>query len=141
MRKARWYSAQCIFLHSDKGHGPKQMYEERVILVRAANKDHAIERAETEAKQYSNELEGCGYVGLTDVFDLFDERPGDGVEVFSRMRRSDLAPNEYLDQHYPAQPDDCEAHGETHRWHNVDNKHSACYHCRVIRAGRLWETS
>jgi hypothetical protein len=39
------------------------------------------------------------------------------------------------------QPDlkDCEQAGATHRWFNIDDVHSGCYNCRVIREGRLWE--
>lgn len=34
---------------------------------------------------------------------------------------------------------DCEASGGSHAWYNQDDVTSACYHCRVVRAGRLWE--
>ena len=34
---------------------------------------------------------------------------------------------------------DCESVGAEHHWYNKDGARSACYHCRVIRAGRLWE--
>ncbi len=34
---------------------------------------------------------------------------------------------------------DCEAKGAWHRWHNRDGETSACYHCHVVRPGRLWE--
>ena len=33
---------------------------------------------------------------------------------------------------------DCEAAGGDHEWYKKDDKHSACYHCKVMRAGRLW---
>jgi hypothetical protein len=33
---------------------------------------------------------------------------------------------------------DCEAAGGEHQWYNHDNVSSACYHCRVTRAGRHW---
>ncbi len=36
---------------------------------------------------------------------------------------------------------DCEKAGGLHEWHNKDGRHSACYHCNVIREGRLWERS
>jgi len=35
--------------------------------------------------------------------------------------------------------DDCELLGAKHHWYNQDNDHSACYHCKVERAGRLWD--
>jgi hypothetical protein len=134
-----WFSAQCVFLHADKGHGPKQMYEERVILLRADNMDAAIKQAENEAKKYSRDLDGCTYLGYVNVFELYDQELGDGAEIFSIMHKSDLKPREYIDIHYPEKPDDCEAIGETHRWHNLDDKRSSCYHCKVIREGSLWQ--
>ncbi len=33
----------------------------------------------------------------------------------------------------------CDTVGAWHRWYNEDNINSACYHCRQIRPGRLWE--
>src|SRR5215213_8026627 len=34
---------------------------------------------------------------------------------------------------------DCESVGAAHLWYNQDGTHSACYHCKVVRAGRLWQ--
>ncbi|MBL4770905.1 MAG: hypothetical protein JKY61_07140 [Planctomycetes bacterium] len=34
----------------------------------------------------------------------------------------------------------CEAAGGKHVWYNQDGRKSACYHCKVTRLGRLWET-
>ena len=34
---------------------------------------------------------------------------------------------------------DCEAVGAWHRWYNRDGKTSGCYHCHVVKEGRLWE--
>jgi hypothetical protein len=33
---------------------------------------------------------------------------------------------------------DCEIEGAQHYWYNKDNENSACYYCRVIRRGQLW---
>lgn len=35
---------------------------------------------------------------------------------------------------------DCEAVGASHLWYNNDDVSSACYHCEVVRPGRLWES-
>jgi len=35
----------------------------------------------------------------------------------------------------------CEAVGAEHWWYNIDGKSSGCYHCEVVRTGRLWETN
>ena len=32
----------------------------------------------------------------------------------------------------------CEEAGGVHEWYNVDNSNSGCYHCQVVREGRLW---
>jgi hypothetical protein len=140
MGNESWYATKCIFLHAETKRGHKQMYEERVVLLKARSFDDAIDRAETEAKEYCHDLDGCKYVGYVDAFLLSDGRIGDGTEIFSSMRRSELKPKEYLNQFYPAEPDNCEAIGETHRWYNLDGERSACYHCKVIREGQLWET-
>jgi hypothetical protein len=138
MSNEPWYAAKSIFLHAETKRGHKQMYEERVVLLRARSFDEAISRAEKEAEEYCNDLDGCKYVGHVDVFHLPEREIADGAELFSSMRRSDLKPEEYLNQFYPDEPADCEAIGEAHRWYNLDNERSACYHCKVIRVGQLW---
>ena len=134
-----WYAAKCIFLHAETNGGHKQMYEERIVLLRARSFDEAIGRAEKQAEGYCNDLDGCKYVGYVDVFHLTGGKLSDGAEIFSSMRRSDLKPKEYLNQFYPVEPDDCEAIGEAHRWYNLDGNRSACYHCKVVREGQLWK--
>jgi hypothetical protein len=136
MNRECWYSAQCIFRHADKVHGPKQMYEERIVVLRAESMEAAIARAEKEAEEYCRDLDGCRYIN---VFAIDDDGIGDGSEIFSSMQRSELIPKEYLDLHYPDEPENCEAVGDIHRWHNLDDKRSACYHCQVIQEGQLWK--
>jgi hypothetical protein len=33
----------------------------------------------------------------------------------------------------------CETVGAAHWWYNKDDVSSGCYHCEVVRSGRLWE--
>ena len=139
MNREGWYSAQCIFLHADKVQDPQQMYEERIVVLRAESMEAAIDRAEKEAEKYCSDVNGCRYIGYVNVFALYDDEIGDGSEIFSSMQRSDLAPKEYLALHYPDAPENCEAVGEIHRWHNLDDARSACYHCKVIHEGKLWK--
>jgi hypothetical protein len=75
-------------------HGESR-YEERVVIVRAADFALAIARAEDEAARYAVDVD-AEYLGLAQAFALVDD-PGDGAEVFSLMRDSDLPPDEYLD--------------------------------------------
>jgi len=35
--------------------------------------------------------------------------------------------------------EDCQSVAAEHHWYNQDGERSACYHCKVVRAGRLWE--
>jgi len=139
MSSKTWYSAQCIFLHADKGHGPRQMYEERIVVLRADSMESAIKVAAKEAEEYCRDLDGCRYIGHVDVFAMYDDELGEGSEIFSRMQKSDLKPKEYLNLHFPDVPDDCEIVGEIHRWHNLDDKRSACYHCKVVQQGQRWK--
>jgi hypothetical protein len=41
---------------------------------------------------------------------------------------------------FPDKGEDCEAVGARHAWYNQDDECSACYHCRVVRAGQLWRS-
>ena len=100
MNDEPWYGAKCVFLHTQIDSCPGAVYEERVILVKANAVDEAIERAESLAKEYANDLEGCSYTGFVDVFHIYDENIGDGSEVYSLMRTSDVAQNDYLNQFY-----------------------------------------
>jgi hypothetical protein len=34
---------------------------------------------------------------------------------------------------------DCDTVGGEHWWYNIDGATSGCYHCDVVRPGRLWE--
>jgi hypothetical protein len=44
-----------------------------------------------------------------------------------------------IDLGVAAKGEDCETAGGSHGWYNIDGKRSACYHCRVVRTGRLWQ--
>ncbi len=34
--------------------------------------------------------------------------------------------------------EDCTKIGAKHVWYNIDNENSGCYHCKVVKPGRLW---
>lgn len=94
---ADWFSVRCIFA---KGWPPEAVgsYEERVTLWRAASMEEALRSAEQEAREYALAIaDGPDtYLGLAQAYMLADE-PGHGAEVFSLIRKSDLAHDEYLD--------------------------------------------
>jgi hypothetical protein len=70
------------------------LYEERITLWQADSLDHAIELAEQEAAEYTDD--GDEYLGLSQAYALFEPVAGHGVEVFSLLRESDLEPDEYI---------------------------------------------
>jgi hypothetical protein len=70
-------------------------YEERVTLWEAASEDQAIALAEAEAADYATKVDGRS-LGLFQSYRLADPA-GQGREVFSLIRSSDLAPDEYFD--------------------------------------------
>lgn len=100
MNDEPWYGAKCIFLHTQIEGCPGQVYEERVVLTKATSLDDAIQRAESLAKEYASDCGGCSYTGFINVFHIYDENIGDGSEVYSLMRTSELSTNAYLDQFY-----------------------------------------
>ncbi len=90
-----WYSVHGIFRHR-AAHVDPSTYEERIILLRAHDFDDAIRRAEEEARGYTGSLEGVEYLECLDSYHLFEDVVGEGTEVFSLMRNSELGPREKL---------------------------------------------
>ena len=96
-----WWGAKVIFSH--KGLSERfgeNVYEERIILVRAKTANEAIRHAERDARQYVNDLPGCKYEGYVSVFHTWEEKMDSGSEVYSLMRTSKLNPARYLDHFY-----------------------------------------
>lgn len=94
-----WFAVRSIFLFDARAEGEDDTYEERVRLFDAADADAAIARSEVEAAEYEADHDGCTALGFHQSYALFDE-PGDGAEVFSLMRDSDLEPDDYLDRFF-----------------------------------------
>ena len=89
-----WFSVRCVFAWSNWEGKP---FEERITLWRARSLDHAIELAEQEAQEYAgeNNLEDLHF---SQAFAIAQgSEIGSGTEVFSLLRDSALAPDEYLD--------------------------------------------
>lgn len=107
---SEWYAVRCVFRAVvDVG---VTTYEERITLWQAASTAEAIERAEAEAAEYAEAVEDTEieYTGLAQCFHLFDE-PADGAEIFSLMRDSSLAPEDYLDTFFDT-GDEHQSHGD-----------------------------
>jgi hypothetical protein len=89
-----WYGVRCIFKWRDRPE-----YEERVTVWHATSFEAAIERAEAEAREYGADTE-LEYLGLAQAFDLKADQIADGSEVFSLIRTSPLAPDEYINRFF-----------------------------------------
>jgi hypothetical protein len=88
----QWYTVRCLF-----GGAAAQgfVYEERITLWCTDSFDNAITLAEKDAATYAaaNKVE---YLDLAQVC-LLPGHPTSGAEVFSLVRDSKLASDEYLD--------------------------------------------
>ena len=75
-------------------------FEERVTVWQASSFEEAMSLARQEAKEYADGALYDGHVlGLFQAYELF-EPPGHGAEVFSLIRASQLAPDDYVRHFY-----------------------------------------
>ncbi len=95
MPSGPWYAARCVFRYADLRVRGRAVYEERIVLLRAAGFRQALRRAEAEARRYAHDSK-AEYVGFAEVFQLDAAEVGDGTEVFSLMRHSRLTPDRYV---------------------------------------------
>lgn len=94
-----WYAVRCHFLLMARSRH-RQAYEERVTLWKADSFGHAAELAEAEAEEYASG-DDVRFLGRLDVYHLFEAGFGvSGKEVYSAMRKSDLAPDAYLSRYF-----------------------------------------
>lgn len=91
--KPSWFGVRCVFAWSGWDGTP---FEERITLWRARSLDHAIELAEREAGEYA-ERHGLERLPLSQAYAIAEEGGiRSGMEVFSLLRDSDLAPGQYI---------------------------------------------
>jgi len=94
-----WFSVRCLFRTPDTDPDTDlSLYEERVTLWQAGSPEESIALAEAEAHAYTAGG-SAEYVGLAQSFSLFDS-PASGGEVFSLIRDSELAPDDYIDRFF-----------------------------------------
>jgi hypothetical protein len=86
---ADWFGVRCVF------HDPEGTYEERITLWEADTFDEAVILAEAEATEYAADV-GSTFLRFAQAY-VMPEGPGQGAEVFSLLRDSDLDPDAYLD--------------------------------------------
>jgi hypothetical protein len=102
METHEWYGARSIYevVGSGSEANGTRLFEERVVLVEASSFDSAIAEAEQEALAYAHRDSGFVYLGYINVYKLVDERIKNKTEVYSLMRESVLAPQEYIDRFF-----------------------------------------
>jgi hypothetical protein len=91
----QWYTVRCLF-GSTRGEG--FAYEERITLWCTDSFDNAISLAETDAATYAAASK-VDYLDLAQVC-LLSGHPTSGAEVFSLVRDSELAADDYLDSFF-----------------------------------------
>lgn len=96
----RWFAVRCVFEWSGYAVGGSRPFEERVTLWRAVSFEGALSRAEAEAHEHVAGTDPpLRVLDLAQAYELFDA-PGDGVEVFSLLRDSDMTASDYLDRYF-----------------------------------------
>jgi hypothetical protein len=90
-----WYAVRSVFASTSGLDDSTRHYEERITIWQVANFDEAMERAEAEAEEYVEGTDKDYLVDFGQAFHLFDA-PVNGAEVFSLIRDSELAPEQYL---------------------------------------------
>ena len=93
---ANWFGVRCVFELDPvvRADTEPRVFEERVTIWRASDFDSAIELAEADAVDYATILD-AKYLGLAQAYKI-EGTPTQGTEVYSLIRRSELAPREYL---------------------------------------------
>jgi len=95
------FGVRCVFEWKAQPGARRRLYEERVLLWRAVDFDDAIAKAEVEAAEYVARREAADpgpshYLAFAQAYRLRErDEPGNGIEVFSMLRGSDLKPGKY----------------------------------------------
>jgi hypothetical protein len=92
LQGARWFGCRSLLQWPDTPT-EKESYEERITIWRAESLEQAIAMAEIESAAYAEENRLVD-VGLTQAYEMDG---GNGAEVFSLIRDSELLPDECID--------------------------------------------
>lgn len=99
-----WYAVKGLFRWYLKDSGETVQIEDRVVLFLAKSFDDALDMAEAEAKCYCKADEQANFLiepaGWWYAYWIGD-KPGNGVEVFSRRSKTDLDSKAFIKRYYP----------------------------------------
>jgi hypothetical protein len=97
--QSKWFSVRTIVHRRSEG-----VFEERITLWHRVDADEAADAALRESAAYAADTDAAAVdCGLAQVYEPYGDAvgglraPADGCEIFSLVRRSDLAPDKYLD--------------------------------------------
>ncbi|TYC18334.1 hypothetical protein FXF65_00755 [Actinomadura syzygii] len=97
MSRAGWYGVRCVFRWVHEG---RQVYEENVTVWRAGDFGEAIEKAEAGAFEYAAGCDGQ-YLEFAQAYFIGEDKViGEGAEVFSLMRESELGERDYVTRYF-----------------------------------------
>jgi hypothetical protein len=134
----KWFALTGLFRHVYPHDDRIPKYEYRTTLCAAKDRESAEQTLLQECRDYAGD--GIEFLEEYEVFEL-DGSPGKKpVQVVYEMIVCDDEPEAFIKAHWCRDKvDSCEARGWTHVWYNQGDTHSACYNCREVREGRLWE--
>ncbi len=88
-----WYAVRSVLFDP-----ANKLFEERTVLFSAETSEEAFELAKAEAEDYCQSIGEMEYTGYSDHYHLSDAELGNGVEIFSLTRNSELSAQEYIKQ-------------------------------------------
>jgi hypothetical protein len=108
---ADWYSVKGLFRWYFKSNGETDLIEERIVIFRARNFDHALDLAKRESKQYcapdrkaNFRIEAVGWWDAR-LLGVVGEAPAAGGEVYSRRCNTRLTAEAFVRRYYPKSHD------------------------------------
>lgn len=96
-----WYSVRSVFRTDRVEKGKRtRLFEERVVIFRAASEQEALAKGEAEARRYAEVDVPRKKLDHLVAFCLWEERLREGEEVWSCLRKSEGSDEEFLDRVY-----------------------------------------
>jgi hypothetical protein len=97
---SKWFGVRSVFQHQRQDISPgSNLYEERVVIVRAADFATALGKAESEAGEYACD-DDVQFLGFSQAFEIYEDPSSPPAEVFSLMRESPLDAEAYIDSFF-----------------------------------------
>ncbi|WP_066262527.1 DUF4288 domain-containing protein [Hydrogenophaga flava] len=104
-----WYAVKGLFRWYFKSDGSTDSVEERVLLFLASSFDEALAMAESEAQVYCADDPKANFsiesMGWWDAYRV-EEEPNSGVEVYSRLSKTNLSVDAFIRRYYPRSHDE-----------------------------------